>query len=54
MWVAQKIRKHVKGEGDRGGSPVATTPLPVQEARVPSLVRELDPIRHNQEFACCN
>ena len=28
--------------------------LPMQGARVPSLVRGPDPTYHNQEFACCN
>ena len=34
------------------GSPAAKTVLPIQEARVRSLVWDLDPICHNGEFSC--
>ena len=41
----------------RGSLPwqsLAKTPLPMQEVRVPSLVKELDPTCHNYEYTCPN
>ena len=45
-----------KTHSDSPGGPVAKAPhsLPTQEAWVRSLVRELDPTCHNQEFVCHN
>ena len=39
---------------DFPGGPVVKTTLPMQGARVRSLVRELDPTCHNKDPACSN
>ena len=38
-------------EGNFPGGPVADSPLPLQGAQVRSLVRELDPARHNRRHS---
>ena len=44
-----RIKKRVE---DFPGGPVTKTAIPVQEAWVQSLVRELDLTRCNKEFSC--
>ena len=42
------------GEGLPWRSSGSDSAFPMQGAWVQSLVGELDPVCHNQEFACCN